>query len=73
MSFVFIDAVNDAIVIHRDLYGKRSLIIQAWQSNDGDDDFCELILSSFQFLDKNSVAMCEIPAGSLLVLKNGQL
>ena len=29
MSFVYIDRINDAIIAHRDFYGKRSLIIQA--------------------------------------------
>jgi hypothetical protein len=40
MSFVYVDRVNDMILIYKDLYGKRSLVFHADQENG------ELLLSS---------------------------
>jgi hypothetical protein len=40
MSFVYVDRVNDMILIYKDLYGKRSLVFHADQVNG------ELLISS---------------------------
>ena len=42
MGFVFIDVVHDAILVHRDLYGKRSLVLQASEVEGN----CQIMISS---------------------------
>ena len=42
MAFVYVDRINNFTIVHRDLYGKRSLIVHA--SND--ENGLVLLLSS---------------------------
>ena len=34
MSFVFYDTTNSSLIVFRDIYGKRSLVLQAHQSEE---------------------------------------
>lgn len=59
MAFVFVDYKRGKTLVYRDLYGKRSLILQAAASGD-------LLVSSVLMAPQCEV-VCEVQANSLLV------
>lgn len=66
VSFVYIDRVNDATLVYRDFYGKRSLILQANQASQ------EVMFSSCLLapaVAPGDLAF-ELPSNSLLVLRS---
>ena len=52
LSFIYLDRVNEGVLVHRDFYGKRSLVIQALQKHKNDSDAAEieLLISSCQMV-----------------------
>ncbi|CDW72582.1 asparagine synthetase domain-containing protein 1-like [Stylonychia lemnae] len=66
MSFAFLDKINDVMIIYRDIFGKRSLII------DYDEKLQSLMLSSS--LLEESTSCFEVPSNSYLaILTDGTL
>ena len=54
LSFVYIDRVNNAVLTHRDFYGKRSLVIHVHRVPSSDS--IELLFSSCQMVQQEDAA-----------------
>ena len=69
VTFVFIDKLNDIMIIYKDIFGKRSLLIQFNELSQ------ELLISSSVVFDNSSggVSCFEMPANSLLAFRKEEI
>lgn len=65
MALVYVDRRNGLTIVHRDLYGKRSLIVHGEETDEG----LQLLFSSCQVHSSGTkVVSFELPSNSTLVL-----
>lgn len=70
MVFVYIDRINDLTIVHRDVYGKRSIIIQAAESQS--ENGIDFLFSSCQLhAPSQNVVSFEMLANAFLVIDHG--